>query len=111
MNGLSEQRCFNHVDREAVARCTQCRSFFCRECVVDHDQRLLCAACLSGATDQRDNSKRKWSLIRPIVFVLSCLVLWSALYIFGRTLLILPDSFHEGTIWSVNQTSIVEEEE
>ena len=32
MNDLLYQRCFNHVLREAVARCPECLRYFCREC-------------------------------------------------------------------------------
>jgi hypothetical protein len=41
-----EQRCFHHERREAVCRCPQCRRSFCRECVTEHEDRLICAACL-----------------------------------------------------------------
>jgi len=40
------QRCWNHEGREAVCRCPECRRSFCRECVTEHQSRLLCAACL-----------------------------------------------------------------
>ena len=40
------QRCWNHEAREAVCLCPQCGRSFCRECVSEHDFRLLCAACL-----------------------------------------------------------------
>ena len=43
---LSQQRCFNHTSREAVARCPECGRFFCRECITEHDDRVLCAVCL-----------------------------------------------------------------
>ena len=41
-----QQRCWNHEAREAVCLCPQCGRSFCRECVSEHDFRLLCAACL-----------------------------------------------------------------
>jgi hypothetical protein len=49
MTPLIEQRCFHHLDREAVVRCPGCRRFYCRECVTEHDGRMMCAACASGA--------------------------------------------------------------
>ena len=50
MNGAAiQQRCWNHEAREAVCRCPQCGRSFCRECVAEHDSRLLCAACLKTA--------------------------------------------------------------
>ena len=46
MSALAHQRCFHHSLREAVARCPECRQFYCRECVTEHDDRMFCAACL-----------------------------------------------------------------
>jgi hypothetical protein len=47
MSGMALQhRCWNHEAREAVCRCPQCGRSFCRECVTEHESRLLCAACL-----------------------------------------------------------------
>src|SRR5438132_254763 len=46
MEILARQRCLNHLNREAVARCPECKRFFCRECVTEHEDRLICAACL-----------------------------------------------------------------
>ena len=43
---LAHQRCFNHATREAVARCPECHHFFCRECITEHDDRVLCTGCL-----------------------------------------------------------------
>lgn len=50
MNGLAlQQRCWNHEAREAACRCPQCGRSFCRECVTEHESRLLCATCLRSA--------------------------------------------------------------
>jgi len=40
------QQCWNHETREAVCRCPGCARSYCRECVTEHEARLLCAACL-----------------------------------------------------------------
>jgi hypothetical protein len=40
------QRCWNHEGREAVCQCPGCSRSFCRECVTEHEARLLCAVCL-----------------------------------------------------------------
>lgn len=42
------QRCWNHEAREAVCRCPECGRSYCRECVTEHDGRLLCALCLKA---------------------------------------------------------------
>jgi hypothetical protein len=46
MQNLLLQRCFNHGMREAAARCPECGRFYCRECITEHDDRVLCSACL-----------------------------------------------------------------
>ena len=43
---FARRRCHTHPEREAAARCPGCARPFCRECVSEHDDRLLCAACL-----------------------------------------------------------------
>ena len=57
-----QNRCWNHEAREAVCRCPQCGRSFCRECVTEHDTRLLCAACLRNAAqagaDRRGRLRR-----------------------------------------------------
>ena len=40
------QQCWNHETREAVCRCPGCARSYCRECVTEHEARLLCSACL-----------------------------------------------------------------
>jgi hypothetical protein len=88
MEALHLQRCLNHLDREAVARCPSCRRFFCRECVTEHEGRILCAGCL------------RTTARRPVVEVAGgLLVAWIAFYSLGRVLAAMPDRFHQGTIW------------
>ena len=50
MQNSFHQRCFNHAGREAVARCPECGQFFCRECITEHEDRVLCSACLKKLT-------------------------------------------------------------
>ncbi len=100
MPSLTYQRCFNHASREAVARCPECQRFFCRECVTEHDDRVLCTACLK--------KRARVPLIRrpgfaSILQIARCaagiLVAWFFFFVIGEALLRLPDSFHEGTLW------------
>jgi hypothetical protein len=63
MNGPDlQQRCWNHELREAACRCPRCGRRFCRECVTEHDSRLLCAACLRDTA--REASARRGRLRR-----------------------------------------------
>ncbi len=97
---LERQRCAHHADREAVARCPQCERFFCRECIAEHEGRVLCALCLSVSHD-RQGGRRTYvhRLLPPLQFALGLIVLWGCFYYLGQTLMVLPDQFHEGTMW------------
>ncbi|MFO7870918.1 MAG: rhomboid family protein [Kiritimatiellia bacterium] len=100
MNAISSQRCFVHSGREAVARCPECRRFFCRECVTEHEGRVLCAGCIRKLSQRQG---RKTSSLRTASLALQCfggfLALWLLFYFLGQSLLKLPSSFHEGTLW------------
>jgi hypothetical protein len=100
MNTLALQRCLNHPAREAAARCLDCSGHYCRECVVEHDGRLLCAACLRKAT--KTSAFREVWLARIWHFAQVCgalAFLWIAFFALGKMLLAIPSSFHEGDIW------------
>ena len=101
MNGdLASQRCAHHAEREAVARCPECRRFFCRECITEHDRRVLCAACLKKLARPPLLRRRGFA---GVVLVLQCLLglfaAWFFFYLVGEALITLPTSFHEGTLW------------
>jgi hypothetical protein len=103
MQSLSNQRCFNHAIREAVARCPECRQFFCRECITEHDDRVVCAACLVRLT--RKPLTRRLALGKVLWLtqaVVGLLIVWFFFFLIGESLLKLPNSFHEGTLWQVN---------
>lgn len=101
---LTRQRCFNHARREAVARCPECGRFFCRECITEHEDRVLCASCLAEVTRRGPGGRkgRMMGAVRIGAGVASFLVLWFVFFLFGRLLLNLPSSFHEGTVWQTN---------
>ncbi len=97
---LHEQRCARHGDREAVARCTGCHRYFCRECITEHDGRLLCAACLARLAAATPAARLR--RFRPLRWGAACaalLALWLAYLCLGKLLLRLPSDFHEGVFW------------
>jgi len=104
MQNLALQRCFNHAGREAVARCPECGHCFCRECITEHDDRVVCAACLKRMT-QRPGARRTFlvRLARLAQCAFGFLVAWFLFFLAGETLLKLPASFHEGTLWQAPQ--------
>lgn len=101
MNSLKVQRCFNHGQREAVARCATCGNYFCRECVTEHAGRMTCARCLG----QPETPARRLHLLAlttgSVLLSTGLLILWFCFFLAGRVLLAIPSSIHEGTIWSL----------
>lgn len=103
MNDLIHQRCFNHKFREAVARCPECSRYFCRECITEHEDRVLCAACLAKTTKKPSLGLYRFSgLFFVIQVILGTMLMWIFFYYLGQILLSLPVSFHEGTVWSMS---------
>ena len=85
-----EQRCWNHEGREAVCRCLECGRSFCRECVSEHEARLLCAACLARVAQtagRRRNPARRLAI--PLMVVAGLLTAWIVLFGAGESVLIL----------------------
>lgn len=102
MLNLAHQRCFNHAVREAVARCPECGQYFCRECITEHDDRVVCAACLKKLT--RLPPPRTATLARLLSLArcaFGILIAWFFFFLIGESLLKLPATFHEGTLWRV----------
>ncbi len=101
---LRARRCSRHSVREAVAKCPVCAGFFCRECIVEHEGRLICALCLgrqiavaASASAQRRDSRA--TLRSTVTIGLSLLFLWALFYGFGSVLLRIPTAVHDGTVW------------
>ena len=95
---ISQERCSNHASREAVARCPECGRFFCRECISEHDDRVICAFCLKRLSRKTVVRYRLAGLVRLAQVLIGVLLLWSSFYLLGRVLLTIPSSFHEMAI-------------
>lgn len=100
MAALIHQRCFNHAQREAAGRCLSCGKFFCRECLVEHQERLICAACLRGlAKPPLTRHPALRHLLQGGQILTGLFLLWIIFYMLGKVLLAVPSSVHEGTLW------------
>lgn len=97
---LVTQRCLHHPLREAVARCPECGQFYCRECITEHDDRVLCASCLQRlAAKKTAHHRRLAPLLRVVAAGVGLLVAWVFFFIVGRVLVNIPAEYHEGTVW------------
>jgi hypothetical protein len=104
MAALSQQRCYHHPRREAVVRCPACGRFFCRECVTEHDDRMLCSGCLAQMAGGKDQGAGRWRAQVALWTqgIGGFLMIWYLFYLVGRMLLAIPHEFHEGTIWQAD---------
>ena len=100
MGVILTQRCLFHETREAAARCAECRQSFCRECITEHEERIICSACLRRLTPEPVKARRNFSsAARPALLVMGFFCAWLFFYFVGRILVSTPSSFHEGTLW------------
>ena len=98
---LVAQRCLHHPLREAVARCPECGQFYCRECITEHDDRVVCSSCLRKLTTKTETNRRSLApVLRLAVAAVGLLAAWIFFFIIGSILVNSPTSFHEGTVWS-----------
>lgn len=103
MSTLAHQRCRNHAQREAVARCPECRRYFCRECITEHEDRVVCSSCLANLAGGRTRKRsRIGGVLQLGQFTAGLFLLWLSFYILGRLLLNIPSEFHEETYWAVD---------
>ena len=100
MAGLAiQQRCWNHEAREAVCRCPECGRSFCRECVTEHESRLLCATCLVRVARARPSRRASMRRLLPAAMALAGILLaWVVYYGAGEALILLTTRM-EQTSW------------
>jgi hypothetical protein len=93
MSGLViEHRCWNHDAREAVCRCPQCGRSFCRECVTEHESRLLCAACLRSAAQAAAARRGKLRRLAAVgMTVAGVLLAWAIFFGAGESLIAITE--------------------
>lgn len=100
MEALALQRCFHHPSREAVARCPECGQFYCRECITEHDDRIICGSCLKKIAAAEAGPRRARRNLWPAAqFTGGIAIAWVLIYIAGRVLLSLPEEFHDERLW------------
>ena len=108
MTALARQVCLNHPRREAVARCVECTRYFCRECIADHEGRLLCGSCLHKLAQAGVKRARTWpGTLRGVTKSVAGFTLgWLLFYTVGRALVQLPSTFHEDSFWNATWTKL-----
>jgi len=109
---LTRLRCHHHAEREAAARCPECGFSYCRECIAEHEERIICATCLRKLLAPPEEKRRPWAgAVSSVAGSLGGLVFaWLCFYCLGRMLLMVPSTFHL-ELWgdSVENASEVKE--
>lgn len=96
---LTRRRCRHHPFREAAACCPGCGRFFCRECVSEHRERMLCAECLRGEGATPSGSRRPFATARAFLRVAAgVLSAWLFFHLLGQVLLRIPDTVHPARV-------------
>ena len=97
----ARQHCFQHPEREAIARCMECRESFCRECITEHGERLICAACLGKLAGAVKAHAGRWRELAGALLttLLGIGCTWSVFYGLGRLLLMIPSTWHDRNLW------------
>jgi hypothetical protein len=68
--------------------------------VTEHDDRVICSACLrrEAGTPLRERQRfEAWGRLARCL--LGFLAAWVCFYLTGRALLSVPSDVHEGTVW------------
>jgi hypothetical protein len=59
VNQTAIATCENHLQREAIGVCVQCRTRVCSECSTKVDGINYCVRCLQGLARQRDSAEQR----------------------------------------------------
>jgi hypothetical protein len=94
---LTLQRCQVHAERQAVVRCPSCGSYFCRECVTEHEQKFLCSSCIQRVMPRVEpgdwNATWFMAIFKTMV---GLAVAWFFFYLIGQSLILIPPNVHDG---------------
>lgn len=92
------QRCWNHEAREAVCRCVSCSRSYCRECVSEHEGRLLCAACLALTGKAKSARRSLFRRAAPALMIAGGLLLaWLTYWAMGELVINTARGLHTRT--------------
>ena len=89
---ILDQRCWNHEAREAVCRCPRCERTFCRECVTEYEDRLLCAACLQNEAQAAARPGARFQRLSIAGTALAGVILaWAVFYCAAQSLVAITE--------------------
>lgn len=103
---VSARMCAIHPAREAVARCPSCSAFYCRECITEHDYRMICAGCLAALLEGKGEVEKKGGraglggpAITLVQVVVGVMVVWFVCFTMAELLREMPPDLHSGSMF------------
>ncbi len=99
---IAAQRCFTHNERGASGRCPTCTRFYCRECLTEHEGRVLCTRCLHALAKPEDVKSFDFlrGITRGAAGLMGVAFAAAFFYLVGLLMARLPASFHDGSALS-----------
>lgn len=82
-----------------MARCRSCGQAYCRECVVEHDHRLVCAECLFREAGWARARTGRVPWLAVVQWVVAAGLVWLFFYGVAVALQRVPSEVHDGLIW------------
>ena len=75
---------------------------FCRECIVEHDYKLICADCLRALIASQSAAPPRFRLpfAALVQFATGLVLIWLGIYLAAILLQRIPADVHEGLIWT-----------
>ena len=96
----SQRRCHNHRERQAACRCPGCGFDFCRECVTEHDERLLCSRCMLQSTAGHAHRRARGGVLPRIgIGLAGILAAWMFFFLVGEFATTMLAPKHEVQTW------------
>ncbi len=87
-----------------MARCRSCGLACCRECVVEHEFRLVCADCLRREAERAGGRGGRVAWAAFGQWVVAAGVVWVIFYAVAAGWRRVPEVFHDGVIWGRETT-------
>jgi hypothetical protein len=96
---FASRRCRNHFERQAACRCPSCGFDFCRECVTEHDERLLCSRCVAQLETPSARPSRTKSIQAIAQCVAGVTAAWLFFFLAGELTSMVVSPSHEVRAW------------
>lgn len=92
---VADEKCAYHPPRSAAARCPECKTYYCRECITEHEGQVICASCLDERTDEDEREDQTSGLVCLAYGLLGGLLTWLFFHGIARSLIELSEPLQE----------------